>query len=66
MAGGQTGVPGEAAAGPVAVEYRHARVLALIHRRQWVEQIAKDVVSSPKFATPIAVQVLYISLIIES
>ena len=57
---GQTGGPGTAVARPVAAEYKHARVLAPILPRQWVEWIAKDIVLSPNFATRMDVQVLYI------
>ena len=58
MAVGQTGASGACVAWPVAVEYKHARVLAPILPRQGVEPTARGIVPSPNFATPMDVQVL--------
>ena len=58
MAVGQTGVPGAGVAWPVAVEYKHAHVLAPILPQQGVESTARDIVPSPNFATPMDVQVI--------
>lgn len=57
MVAGLTGAPGASVAWPVAVEYKHAHVLAPILPRQVVESSARDIVPSPNFATPMDVQV---------